>query len=147
LIEEIDDDLQPIGSLEEEPSRAKQAKVPLYLRELISALRSEDVETLESALGVAAVLVRSHPDDLGSCLPPSSCFFLLVNADDALLCTEELAVPLVGVLLHMSDEFNVANFAILRREAMVALTIHVPVSVAEFVLACLSINSIFLHRG
>jgi hypothetical protein len=57
--------LEPIGSLDEEPPKDKLAKIPLYLRECITALRSEDPDTIEGALSVVGVLIRSKPDDLG----------------------------------------------------------------------------------
>jgi telomere length regulation protein len=80
-------------------------RVPVYLREAIPALQSntENVDLLEKTLNVIERLIRNKPDDI-----------------------DEMSEHLIAALLHLSDQYNLTNFASLRHKAMVALTVNSP---------------------
>jgi len=95
--------------LDDDLSDVKAMQMPRYLRECIVALNSDEPDILEAALRTLPNLIRQHPDEL-----------------------DEVSVTLASVLLHLRDEYSLADFHSLRLSALTALVVHSTPTVVSF---------------
>lgn len=105
------EDLTPYDLNDDEDDLAA-VKQPRYLRDCLALLRTTSTDknafdSVEAALKHIAPLVRTEPPDL-----------------------PDLAQPLAKELLHAEDKFSVPNFASLRWDGLLALTVHEPIAVS-----------------
>lgn len=96
-------------SLDDDLSDVSEVKTPLYLRDCLTSLRSDDPKVLEVAMKVLAPLISSRPHDL-----------------------PELAQSLASTLLHVINNFELDNFDQQKLEAMTALIEYEPTRVIPF---------------
>ena len=103
--EEEEDELPTYNLEDEEVDLRSKVRVPVYLREALPALRSnnENVDQLEKSLNVLEKLIRNKPADI-----------------------DEISENLATALLHLSDQYNLQNFEILRHKSLVALCVVSP---------------------
>ncbi|XP_056661635.1 telomere length regulation protein TEL2 homolog isoform X2 [Monodelphis domestica] len=88
----------------------KNTKAPVYIRDCLEALTSsEDVERWEVTLQVLESLIQRNP-----------------------AATREVSTELAKVLLHLEEKTSMEGFEMLRRRALVAVTIIDPVQVAQY---------------
>lgn len=96
-------------SLDDDLSDVSEVKTPLYLRDCLTSLRSDDPKVLEVAMKVLAPLISSRPHDL-----------------------PELAQSLSSTLLHVINNYELENFDEQKLEAMTALIEYEPSRVIPF---------------
>lgn len=102
-----DDDDDSLSSCEmEDESAPTQPVGPAYLRDCMAALREQSAERHEAALTALNVLLPARPLDL-----------------------DDVAVALARALLHLHDEYALANFVSLRMGALTALCVESPAAV------------------
>ncbi|ESO81979.1 hypothetical protein LOTGIDRAFT_135529 [Lottia gigantea] len=103
-----DDDLEPYDMSND--VKTSKAKTPKYIRDCMEGLiGSEDGDKVESCLFSAESLIRRSPDGL-----------------------QEIAGEFSKILLHLQDNFCTPGFIAVRFGAMVALAVHCPVEVSEY---------------
>jgi hypothetical protein len=95
--------------LNDDLSDVSDVKTPLYLRECLTSLRSEEPKILEVAMRVVGPLIASRPDDL-----------------------PELAVTVSSTLLHVMNNYELEDFDRQKMDAMVALVAYAPNKVIPF---------------
>jgi len=95
--------------LNDDLNDVSEVKTPLYLRECLTSLRSDEPKVLEVVMRILAPLISSRPDDL-----------------------PELAVTLASTLLHVVNNYELDNFDRQKLDAMTALTVYVPEKVIPF---------------
>jgi hypothetical protein len=89
--------------LDDDLSDTSEFKTPLYLRDCITSLRSDDPKVLEVTLKILAPLISSRPDDL-----------------------TELAVSVCSTLLHTNNNYDLEGFDRQKLDALVALVTYEP---------------------
>jgi hypothetical protein len=97
----LDDDLRDVA----------EVKTPLYLRECLTSLRSDEPKVLEVVMKILGPLISSRPDDL-----------------------PELAVTLASTLLHVVNNYDLPDFDQQKLDAMTGLAAYVPEKVIPFLI-------------
>lgn len=75
-----------------------ETKTPLYLRDCITNLKSDDPKLIETTLKILDLLINSRPDDL-----------------------DELSIPLANTLLHTSNNYEITCFETQKHNSLVSL--------------------------
>ncbi|EFA82729.1 Telomere length regulation protein [Heterostelium album PN500] len=119
-----DDDLKPYN-LEDDESDLKAVKKKLYLRDCMMEFQTNKhtAESWESALISIASIVWSNPDDL-----------------------DELSESVTKSLLHLTNEYGVDNFEVVRHEALVALAVNSTKIVVKYLTDCFYQNTFSLGQ-
>ncbi|CAL1279349.1 unnamed protein product [Larinioides sclopetarius] len=103
-----DDDLEPYDTSKDIPK--ERLKRPFYLNDCLQGLIEQDEqEWHEQCLKHAINLIESNSDKV-----------------------HEVAVEMAKVMLHMEDKYCSPDFIATRHRILVALTVHCPVLVAEY---------------
>lgn len=96
-------------NLDDDLSDVSEIKTPLYLRDCLTSLRSDDPKTIEVVMKVLTPLIASRPHDL-----------------------PELAQSLASTLLHVLNNYELEDFDAQKMEAMTALIEYEPTTVIPF---------------
>ncbi|XP_041363315.1 telomere length regulation protein TEL2 homolog isoform X2 [Gigantopelta aegis] len=103
-----DDDMEPFDMSHDLP--VTKSKTPKYIRDCMEGLIcSDDPDRVEACLKASEHLIRANRD-----------------------AVREIAAELCKVLLHLSDNFAITNFLLLRFAALVAVTVQSPEESAVF---------------
>ncbi|KAM8960406.1 telomere length regulation protein TEL2 homolog [Pelodytes ibericus] len=105
-----DDELTPYDMTADTALKMKNA--PVYIRDAIEVLLSDDTEHLEATMISLVTLINRNME-----------------------ASKEVSVELIKILLHLEDRPCVSNLVEIRHGAMVAVTVIDPVSVSEYLTA------------
>lgn len=95
-----DDEFTPLN-LEDNLDDLKSFKTPVYLRECVVGLRSDEPEAVETTLNVLEKIINSKPDGI-----------------------DEVSETLASCLLHLEDKFELKDFHTLKLNSLTALVTH-----------------------
>lgn len=105
-----DDELEPYNLDEDEEPSVNGVRSPIYLRDCMAGLiSSKDPNRMEACLKVVKSLVLKEPGDLS-----------------------DVAVELVKILLHMTNEYTIQNYDQLKRDAMIEVAVKCPAEIAPY---------------
>lgn len=111
------------SSLDDDLSDVSEVKTPLYLRDCMNALRSDDPKQLEVVLRVLAPLIASRPHDL-----------------------TELSQSLASTLLHVVNNYELENFDTQKMDALAALIEYEPARVIPYLVVEFYASNYSIHE-